>query len=171
MMRLAIVYYSKTGNTLKIVNTLREALMSMNISVDVYKVLPLNEYSKPLHLNPRILYDIFIRRGTRIKIEPRLLDINKYEYVIVASPIWFNTLSPPIQEFLKRYKLEEKVMVIVTSVLDINCLKIERVFKELCSNKPIFCINITTKIIRDEQKLRQYIYVVVKRISGIIVEK
>ncbi|MBS7605343.1 flavodoxin family protein [Candidatus Bathyarchaeota archaeon] len=56
-MRVAMVYYSRTGYTERLVNELKLDLANKGFVVDVFRVIPIREYSKPLHINPRLIYD------------------------------------------------------------------------------------------------------------------
>ncbi|MEM0250320.1 MAG: hypothetical protein QXG15_05990 [Desulfurococcaceae archaeon] len=60
-MKVALVYYSKTGNTELVVHVLRKALGERGLQVDVYRVRPVEEYSRPLHVNLKLLYDTIMR--------------------------------------------------------------------------------------------------------------
>ena len=155
-MKLAIVYYSRTGNTENLVKMSSEYLKSRGIEVNVYKVKPLKEYSPPLHLNPRLIIDTLIKKGTNILLEPRDLLNEKYDMVIVASPIWFNRLSPPIQELLKKYGSRfSEFAILIVSQLKINCNTVLKKVVEQIHVEPMLCINITVSEIRDKTMLMQ----------------
>jgi menaquinone-dependent protoporphyrinogen IX oxidase len=155
-MKLAIVYYSRTGNTENLVKMSSEYLKSRGIEVDVYKVKPLKEYSPPLHLNPRLIIDTLIKKGTNISLEPKDLLNEKYDMVIVASPIWFNRLSSPIQELLKKYgSMFGRFVILIVSQLKINCNTVLKKVVEQIRIEPTLCINITVSEIRDKTMLMQ----------------
>jgi menaquinone-dependent protoporphyrinogen IX oxidase len=155
-MKLAIVYYSRTGNTENLVKMSSEYLKSRGIEVDVYKVKPLKEYSPPLHLNPRLIIDTLIKKGTNISLEPKDLLNEKYDMVIVALPIWFNRLSPPIQELLKKYgSMFGRFVILIVSQLKINCNTVLKKVVEQIHIEPTLCINITVSEIRDKTMLMQ----------------
>lgn len=163
-MRIAIVYYSRTGNTAYVVEILRRILADIGIAVDLYKALPVNEYAKPLHANPRLIHDTLVRKGTDIKLEPKEPKFEDYDAVIVASPIWYSALAPPVQEFLKRFAARKTLIVVTTSTLTVDCAKIERAVEELCGFKPSLCINITINVIRDSAKLKQLVQSFIKEL-------
>ncbi|MEM0239963.1 MAG: NAD(P)H-dependent oxidoreductase [Candidatus Nezhaarchaeales archaeon] len=170
-MKLAIAYYSRTGYTERVVNELKQALTSESFTVDVYKVLPVKEYSKPLHVNLRLIYDTIFKKGASIKFEPSKPKLSDYDLVVVASPIWIGTLSSPIQEFLKRHATMRSVVVITTSVRSMKTAKIERVVEKLCRAKPMLCANIRDATIRDSAKLKETVQEVVnelRAVTGII---
>jgi len=64
---ICIVYYSETGKTRRVVGYIGEGLRGRGISVRVIPVKPAREYfSRLLHLNPRILYEVL--SGSPIEI-------------------------------------------------------------------------------------------------------
>lgn len=168
LVRIAVVYYSRTGLTARVVESLRNDLESANLPADVFKVLPIKEYSRPLHLNFRVLYETLVRRGTDIVLEPGEPDLESYDAVVLASPVWFNTLTPPAQEFLKRYRTPTKPLaVIATSALSISCPKIEERVMELCGVKPAYCVNVRAAMISHGSNLKQITRNIVKGIENL----
>lgn len=165
-MKITIVYYSRTGYTERVVNELRQALVNEGFTIDVYKVLPVKEYSKPLHVNPRLIYDTLVRRGTSIRFGPTEPKLESYDYIIAASPIWIGTLSSPIQEFLKKYTATKPLIVITTSFQSVKPTRIASIVEKLCRAKPLLCINIRDLVIRDSAKLKEAIQDVVKKLKA-----
>ncbi|WFO75964.1 flavodoxin family protein [Desulfurococcaceae archaeon MEX13E-LK6-19] len=171
-MKIALVYYSRTRNTEHVARVLTETLSSRGVLVDLYVVRPLREYGRPLHLNPRLLYDTLVRKGTSIKIEPCEFRAEKYDVVVVASPIWCDTLAAPVQEFLRRHITVEKPLVVVTtSLLQTSYSRIERVVEKITGRKPVFHINIPVAMVKDENKLKQVVQEITERITRIHVSR
>ena len=97
-LRILIVYYSKTGNTETISNTIRKALTA-DFEVDVLKIEIVKEYSDLLpHLNPRIIFDIFLDRKPRIS---SLEDMGPYDFICVGTPNWYGRTAPPVNTFIE----------------------------------------------------------------------
>ncbi len=168
-MKIALVYYSRTGNTQRIAKVLAEFLSSRSILVDTYVVKPLKEYGKPLHFNPRLLYDTLVRKGTSIKVEPHGFRSEDYDVIIVASPVWYNTLAAPIQEFLRRHITVEKPLVVVTtSLLKTSYSRIKHVVEKITGRRPLFHINIPTTIIGNKDILKQVIQEITEKVTRIL---
>ncbi len=168
-MKICIVYYSRTGNTAYVVEVLKKAFSNISVDVDIYRVFPIREYSRPLHINPRVIYDTLMRRGTDIRFDPEKPMLENYSIVIIASPIWIGRLAPPIQRFLKSYVTSIKNLVIITtSAMSIDCRRIEKNIAELWSLKPMLCINISVTTIKDSTKLKQLINDIVKKLIEIL---
>jgi len=101
----------KPGITRKVTLDIVDGLKKEGIMVDVFELKPLRDYSRPLHLTPRLIYETLIKKTTEITViphEPKLKDYKLIISVILASPIWCGTIAPPIREFIKKYKYSEK---------------------------------------------------------------
>ncbi len=97
-LRILIAYYSKTGNTETISNTMSEALAA-DFEVDVLKIEMVKEYSDLLpHLNPRIIFDTFLNRKPRIR---SLEDMSPYDFICVGTPNWYGRTAPPVNTFIE----------------------------------------------------------------------
>ena len=98
LLRILIAYYSKTGNTQAISNTMKEALEE-SCEVDMMKIEMVREYSDVLpHLNPRIILDIILGRKPRIRA---IEDMNPYDLICVGTPNWYNRIAPPVDTFIE----------------------------------------------------------------------
>lgn len=99
LLRILIVYYSKTGNTEAISNSIKEALESTYL-VDMLKIQMVKEYGEHLsHLNPRIFLDTILNRKPRIKA---VADVNPYDLVCVGTPNWYGRTAPPVNAFIEK---------------------------------------------------------------------
>ena len=45
------------------------------------------------------------------EIEKLEIDLNEYDEIIVGSPVWWYTITPPIRTFLKENDLSGKIIV------------------------------------------------------------
>jgi flavodoxin len=97
-LRILIAYYSKTGNTEAISNTIKEAFES-TCQVDLIKIEMVKEYSDRLpHFNPRIFFDTILNRKPRIK---SVEDMDPYDLVCVGTPNWYGRTAPPVNTFIE----------------------------------------------------------------------
>lgn len=98
-MRILIAYYSKTGKTETISKAIKEFL-EPNCEVEMLKIKMAKEYSGLLpHLNPRILFDIFLSRKPEIKTA---IDMSPYDLVCVGTPNWYGRIAPPVNTFIEK---------------------------------------------------------------------
>jgi hypothetical protein len=58
---VALVYYSRTGVTRAVSEFIVEWLAGRGLRVDVFELRALREYARPLHLNPRLIFDTIFR--------------------------------------------------------------------------------------------------------------
>jgi len=165
-LKVAIAYYSRTGNTEAVVRLLRDALEDCGAEVEEFRIKASREYSPPLHLNPRLIIDTLIKRGTDISLEPAGFDPSKYDAVVIASPIWIGTLSSPVQQFLRGHASGlRKYVVLTTSGLRARCDAISKKAEKISGVKPLSCFNVTVSEIREEAKLRGLVREIASKIK------
>jgi flavodoxin len=93
-MKIAIVFYSFSGNTGKACQFLKDKLIEKKVDVD-WRELKLEKEEKS-----------FIKQclDARSKKTPPLLsadyDVSSYDLVIFASPVWAFTFAPALRSFL-----------------------------------------------------------------------
>lgn len=47
----------------------------------------------------------------KVEIEPINVDLNSYNVIILGTPVWWYTMTPPVRAFLKKYDLSGKVII------------------------------------------------------------
>jgi len=165
-LKVAIVYYSRAGNTEKVVRLLCNALRDCGVEVEEFRIKASREYSPPLHLNPRLIIDTLIRRGTDISLEPAGFDPSRYDVVVIASPIWIGALSSPVQQFLRSHSGGlKKYVILTTSGLRARCDAISKKAEKVSRVKPLSCFNVTVSEMRKEAKLRDLVQEIANKIK------
>lgn len=97
-----IVYFSLTGHTQAVAEIVQETL-----GADILSLKPIKS------LNPKSSMK-FMWGGYQAKmnktpdLEPYEFDAEKYDLIILGSPVWAWTLSPPVRSFLKLHDLTNK---------------------------------------------------------------
>jgi len=95
-MKTLIVYFTRTGNTKKIVDTLQTEL-----TADVEKIDEEGSRHGPLG---------WLKSGRQgaskadVEINPLKADPSSYELVVMASPVWAGNVSAPMRAFIKKYR-------------------------------------------------------------------
>ena len=95
-MKTLIVYFTRTGNTKKIVDTLQTEL-----TADVEKIDDEDNRYGPLG---------WLKSGRQgaskadVEINPLKVDPSSYELVVMASPVWAGNVSAPMRAFIKKYR-------------------------------------------------------------------
>lgn|SRR5574344_158959 len=99
----AIVYYSYSGNTKSIVD-----IINNKLNIDVIKIDTIKPYSN----NYDEVVDSAINE-TKENYQPEIISINidKYDEIILCSPVWWYTVASPINTFIHEYKLNNKKII------------------------------------------------------------
>lgn len=97
-----LVYFSYTGNTKIIAEQILKEL-----DCDVLELFPKEKYSE----NYQEVVDEYQNNenGQRIcELMPYSVDLNKYDMIIIGSPVWWYTITPVVRTFLKQNSLAGK---------------------------------------------------------------
>lgn len=109
-MKIAVIYYSLTGNCEFVANKLKDKL-----NADVYRITPKKKY-------PDRGFKKFYWGGKSALMEetPELedysIDLTKYDKVILGFPVWASTLAPPIRTYImdnKERLFEKRISLFV----------------------------------------------------------
>jgi flavodoxin len=105
-MKIAIVYYSYTGNTERVAKILTEILREKG-KVDLFKIVSLNE-SKSFFAQ---VYRALFKK--RAKIEDINFDLSGYELIFFGTPVWACLPTPAMNTYLDRcFGLEGKSIIL-----------------------------------------------------------
>jgi len=124
MTKILIVYYSLTGNTQFIAETLRDT-----IEADILELKPIKELKADSGTR-------FIWGGyqSSMKIKPKLMDFNinplEYDLIILGTPVWAWNISPPMRSFLSKFDLTDKKVALWMSHAG-DGIKAMKSFKEV----------------------------------------
>lgn len=146
-MKIAMVYYSKTGTTRNIINKILKEIEKQNINVKLFELKHENEYAKTLlHLNPRLIYETLSNKTIKI-VGDEEFNANEFNLIIIGSPIWYNRETPVIRRFIEKYanKIKTPIILFTTSKLDIDYSKSLRMKLEAMGYNVISNISITSK--------------------------
>lgn len=101
-MRIAVFYYSRTGNTAKVAAKIKEFFESKKSLVELYPLEPLKD------LTPKEM-----AKEPKIEIKKVPYNLSDYDLVFVGTPIWGSRPSPVAMAFLKGIeKIEGKKFVL-----------------------------------------------------------
>jgi flavodoxin len=90
--RILICWFSRSGNTKRVVDTLQPILRA-----DLFQIKVNADYSGAAGLLRSLWHCL---RRTRPALTVRPPDFSKYDVVVVASPVWSWDVSPPVASFL-----------------------------------------------------------------------
>ena len=101
-MKNLIVYYSYEGNSEEISKAISEV-----IEADTLKLVPKKE-KKTKSLFRFVWGGMQVYMTKTPELEEYNIDLSKYDNIIIGSPCWFGTFSPPVKTFLNDNKIENK---------------------------------------------------------------
>lgn len=97
-----IVYFSWSGNTRVVANTIRELTGYDIVEIEVEE--PYSSVYNEVTVRARQELDNDIRPALVTRVE----NIDEYGTLIVGTPIWSSRLAPPVKSFLTMYDLAGK---------------------------------------------------------------
>jgi len=112
-----IIYYSRTGKTKLICETLQKYL-----NADLLEINDLKDREGTWGYLTAVCDAIFNRHTP---IEPEKIDFSHYQSIIVASPVWNRKISTPIHTFFDANKFDGKKVVLITNA-NIHIMKYEQ---------------------------------------------
>ena len=125
-----VVYFSYTNHTKIIAEDIQKKL-----GCDILEIKPVKEYSKN--------YDLVVdeeQNNESSKKTPEIqkinVDLEKYDEIIVGTPVWWYTMAPVIRTFFKENDLANKKIIPFAT----NAGWIGRTFqdiKKLCPNSTV----------------------------------
>ena len=93
-MKTLLVYYSRTGNTRKIANTISES-----IECDIEEIV---EKDKRKGIIGYLKSGYQASRGKAEHIEDSKYKISNYDLLIIGTPVWAGKMSVPVRTYLKK---------------------------------------------------------------------
>lgn len=98
--RIAIIYYSHSGRTKEVAYRIRDLMNSLNITADIFEVKCVKEYGNNyLRMSLDALFGRIIEYRGLEGFDP-----SKYDLIVVGTPIWAGSITPPIRSFLIKSK-------------------------------------------------------------------
>ena len=139
-----IVYYSRTGKTKLISETLKK-----QFDADLMQVSDLKDRVGTWGYITSA-FDAIFNRHTQI--EPQKIDFSAYQSIIVASPVWNWKLCTPIHTFLDKNEFNGKKVVLITNA-NIHIMKYEQY-----DDDASFIKRFLKKYIRGKKKTAQSVF-------------
>ena len=103
-MKTLVAYYSLGGNTKKIAEKVARSLRADVIEIKTVKDYP-DDYDVLLSLAEKEVASGYIPA-----LRPVEIDWDKYDAVLVGSPVWCGTYAPAMRRFLETYKWKGRVV-------------------------------------------------------------
>ena len=99
-MKTAIVYYSMLGNTKYVAETIYDELKKSGENIDIIEIKPEKAY--PSKGAKKFIWGgKSAVMGETPKLMPYKFNAEDYDRIIIGTPVWASTFTPPIKTFLK----------------------------------------------------------------------
>ncbi len=109
-MKILVVYYSLSGNTRAVCRRIARQLKADALEVRTVKTYP-DDVDVLLSLGQQE-----VKTGYIPQLQPYRVDLNKYDAVILGTPVWWSSFAPAMKSFLKSMDWKgRKVYAIATN--------------------------------------------------------
>lgn len=103
-MKTIVIYYSYGNHTRMIAEKIKEKL-----NCDILEIKPIEPYSTDYQTVVDETVDNLQAKKLR-EIEDININLDDYEKVVLGTPVWWYTITPPIRTFLMKYNLNGKIV-------------------------------------------------------------
>ena len=147
-MGAVVIYYSLEGNTEFIAK-----LLSLNLEADIIKLEPRKEIPKK-GLLKYIIGGLSAILHHKPELSNERIPLDKYDTVILGTPIWAGTYSTPINTFLSEYKMSGKNIILFACHSGSGANKaFNQISKELEGNKILHAIDFVDPVRQNLEQL------------------
>lgn len=102
--KVLTVYYSHSGNTRALAKIIQQ-----QAGGDLLEILPVTPYPRDYNAVVNQAQQE-LHSGYRPPLQTLAENIGAYEFILVGSPNWWNTVAPPVMTFLAAHDLTEKAI-------------------------------------------------------------
>lgn len=107
-MKAVVVYYSLEGNTEYVADKIAEKIGARKLKLEPVKEFPKGNASKFIWGGKSVVF------GETPKLLPYDFNADEYDIIIIGTPIWAGSYTPPIKTFLKHNSLNNKKVALYT---------------------------------------------------------
>jgi len=104
-----IVYFSFDGNTQMIAKAIAETIGAELLELQTSKKYPTKGFWKYFWCGK----SVFFGEKPALTIAP--IDLNQYDTIIIGTPIWAGSLTPPVNSFIHQYPFRGKRLALFAS--------------------------------------------------------
>lgn len=127
--RIAIVYFTKSGNT----QSLAEAVRAMT-GADLYRVETIEPYPESYGQATEVVKDELERKIIR-PIKPLAVNLAHYDVIVLATPTWWHHVAMPLQTWIKSVDLSGKKILTANTHGGGGLMETRRDFETLLAGK------------------------------------
>lgn len=104
-MKIAVVYYTRTGNTESVARAVQAAT-----GADLFSIDTVDPYPKAYRETTDVVKEE-IEKGILRPIKPVTIDLSKYDVIVLASPTWWHHIASPLESWIKSVDLSGKLVL------------------------------------------------------------
>ena len=108
-MSTLVVYYSFDGNTKFIAEKIAGTISADIIELKTSKKYPTEGFWKYFWGGKSVIF------GEKPKLINESVDLSRYETIIIGTPVWAGSYTPPVKSFIGQYKLQGKRIALFAS--------------------------------------------------------
>ena len=151
--KILVVYFSLTGNSGKVANMIKDITGG-----DIFEIQPDFDYSKVESMKEmEELGKEQVENGFRPELKNSIKDIEAYDLIIIGSPVWWFSVSPPLMSFLSQYDLKDtKVAPFCTCISHMGDF-FTQIKEEIPDAKVLEGLTIYESDLKDEEEARETI--------------
>lgn len=121
-MRIAIVYYSMSGNTKYVANKIADGIKASG-EVDIIRIEPRKAYPDK-GAKKFIWGGKSAVMGEAPALQPYEFNIEKYDRMIFGTPVWASTFAPPLRTFINENPGVKDKKIAVFTCFSIRFIKL-----------------------------------------------
>jgi flavodoxin len=140
-MKILVVFYSRSGNTKKIAESISESL-----DCDIEEIV---DTEKRGGIIGYIKSGYEASRGKLSKIEDTKNDVAQYDLVIIGTPVWAGKMAVPVRTYITQNHAKFNNMAFFSTAGGTNFDGTFSDMKEVSGTSPIAEIGIRTKEVQD----------------------
>lgn len=132
-MSTLVVYFSFTGNTKFLAETVAETMNADIAGLKTSKKYPSEGFKKYFWGGKSVIF------GEKPELINEPIDLNRYDTIIIGTPVWAGSFAPPIKSFISQYKIQGKRIALFASHAGGGAQKCFTKLKKELSGNDIIC--------------------------------
>ncbi len=104
-----VVYFSFDGNTKFIAEKIAETINADIIGLSTSKKYPTEGFKKYFWGGKSVIF------GEKPKLTNENIDLSRYDTIIIGTPVWAGSYTPPIKSFISQYNIRGKRIALFAS--------------------------------------------------------
>lgn len=108
-MSALVVYFSFGGNTKLIAEKIAETVTADIVELKTSKKYPTEGFRKYFWGGKSVIF------GEKPELTNEHIDLNRYDTIIIGTPVWAGSFAPPIKSFISQYQIRGKRVALFAS--------------------------------------------------------